>query len=84
MAVRTGYRLLMESEKEQSNPLYLQMDARGEGVDPSIFITVAGAGIQPYEDDPTLTLTADEARELIACLEQLVENDEGAPRRNVS
>ena len=79
MAVRTGYRLLLESEREQSQPLYLAMDARGEGADPSIYITVAGAGMSPYDDDPMLQLTAGEARELIACLDQLLENDEGAP-----
>ena len=81
MAVRTGYRLLIESEQNQSKPRYLVMDARGEGANPSIYVTVAGAGFTPYEDDPVLELTADETRELIACLGQLLENDEGAPER---
>jgi hypothetical protein len=82
MTVRTGYRLLLDSEQDQDKPHFLIMDARGEGTDPSIYITLAGAGLAPYEDDPMIELSAKEGRELIACLEQLLENDEGAPERN--
>ncbi|HEY5815097.1 MAG TPA: hypothetical protein VIS95_02020 [Solirubrobacterales bacterium] len=72
MAVRPAFRLLLKSEQNSQHPLYLTLDERGGESDRSIHLTVAGAGLEPYENDPTLELSLDEAGELRDCLDSLI------------
>jgi len=72
MAVRSEFRLLLESESDRESGYYLKLDERGADDDRSIFLTIAGAGMNPFEDDPVLELSMDEAVELRDCLDQLI------------
>jgi hypothetical protein len=72
MAVRNEYRILVESEKDDENPWYLKVDERGPESDRTVHLTIAGSGINPYEDDPGVMMTLAEATELRDCLDKLI------------
>ena len=72
MSVRPEFRLLLDSESKRENGYYLKIDERGADEDRSVYITIAGAGIEPFETDPVLELSLDEATELRDCLDKLI------------
>lgn len=72
MSVRPAFRLLLDSEQGSPHPLYLTLDERGNESDRSVHMTVAGAGLEPYENDPVLVLSLAEAAELRDCLDKLI------------
>ena len=72
MAVRPEFRILLESESARPNGYYLKLDERGGDDGRSIYMTIAGAGMTPYEDDPVLELSLEEATELREVLNELI------------
>ena len=72
MAVRNEFRLLLESESGEAHPRYLNLRERGSDEDRAIYIEIAGAGMEPYIDDPELVLSMSEANELRDCLDRLI------------
>lgn len=72
MAVRSEFRLLLASESKREDGHFLKLDERGSDGDRSVFLTIAGAGMNPFEDDPVLELSMEEAVELRDCLDQLI------------